>query len=85
MMGVSAGREGLVFLLGNNALNAADPHPRTYFAVQRHHPDHQRWLEVGRFATKEIAQVTLNALVAHGHGEAEDFRVKKVTVPEGRA
>jgi hypothetical protein len=84
-MGVSAGREGLVFLLGNNALNAADPHPRTYFAIQRHHPDHQRWLEVGRFATKQIAQVTLDALVAHGHGDAEEFRVKKVTPPDGSA
>jgi hypothetical protein len=84
-MGVSAGREGLVFLLGNNALNAADPHPRTYFAIQRHHPDHQRWLEVGRFATKQIAQVTLEALVAHGHGDAADFRVKKVTLPDGSA
>jgi hypothetical protein len=84
-MGVSAGREGLVFLLGNNALNAADPHPRTYFAVQRHHPDQQRWLEVGRFATKRIAQVTLEALVAHGHGDAGDFRVRKVTLPEGNA
>ena len=84
-MGVSAGREGLVFLLGNNALNAADPYPRTYFAIQRHHPDHQRWLEVGRFATRQIAQVTLDALVAHGHGDAGDFRVKKVTLPEGRA
>lgn len=84
-MGVSGGREGLVFLLGNNALNAADPYPRTYFAIQRHHPDHQRWLEVGRFATKQIAQVTLDALVADGHGDAGDFRVKKVTLPEGRA
>jgi len=84
-MGVSPGREGLVFLLGNNALNAADPYPRTYFAIQRHHPDHERWLEVGRFATKQIAQVTLDALVAHGHGDPGDFRVKKVTLPEGRA
>ena len=74
-----------MFLLGNNAINAADPHPRTYFAVQRHHPDGQRWLEVGRFATKQIAQLTLDALVAHGHGDAEAFRVKKVTSPAGRA
>jgi len=57
-MGVSPGNEGLVFLLGNNAINAADPHLRTYFALQRHHPDRQRWLEVGRFATKQIAQIT---------------------------
>jgi hypothetical protein len=84
-MGVSTGDEGLVFLLGNNALKAADPHPRTYFAVQRRRPDGQRWLEVGRFATKQIAQLTLEALVAHGHGEERDFRVKKVTLPEGRA
>lgn len=84
-MGVSPGNEGLVFLLGNNAINAADPHPRTYFAVQRHHPDGQRWLEVGRFANKQIAQLTLDALVAHGHGDAEAFRVKKVTLPAGRA
>jgi hypothetical protein len=84
-MGVSPGSEGLVFLLGNNAIKAADPHPRTYFAVQRHHPDGQRWLEVGRFATKQIAQLTLDALVAHGHGDADAFRVKKVTLPEGRA
>lgn len=84
-MGVSTGNEGLVFLLGNNAINEADPHPRTYFSVQRHHPDGQRWLEVGRFATRQIAQVTLDALVAHGQGEARDFRVKRVTLPEGRA
>jgi hypothetical protein len=84
-MGVSTGNEGLVFLLRNNAINAADPHPRTYFAVLPHHPDGKRWLEVGRFATKQIAQVTLEALVAHGRGEAEEFRVKKVTLPEGRA
>lgn len=84
-MGVSTGNEGLVFLLGNHALHTADPHPRTYFSVQRHHPDRLRWLEVGRFATKHIAQLTLEALVAHGHGDAGDFRVKKVTLPEGRA
>ena len=44
-----------------------------------------RGLEVGRFATKQIAQLTLDALVAHGHGDAEEFRVKKITLPAGRA
>lgn len=84
-MGVSTGNEGLVFYLGNNAIQAADPTRRRYFALQRRHPDGDRWLEVGKFATKPIAKVTLDALVAHGHGDERDFRIERVTLPEGRA
>lgn len=74
----------LLFHLADKALHEAGSNG-SYWAVQRHHPDGHRWLEVGRFATKKIAQVTLEALVAHGQGNAGDFRVKRVSLPEGSA
>jgi hypothetical protein len=80
----SSGTDGLLFVLVDTATGTADAHAQTYFSVLRHHPDGQRWLEVGRFATKEIAQLTLDALVGHGQGDAPDFRVKRVTLPDRR-
>jgi hypothetical protein len=76
----SGGNQDLLFLLGDRALRSTD-RVAQYFALQRRHPDGARWLEVGRFPTKEIAHVALDALVAHGHGQERDFHVKRVSLP----
>ena len=78
----AGGNQDLLFYLGMRALKSADP-GLTYWSLQRHHPDGRRWIEVGRFPSKPIAQMALEAFVAHGQGEADDFRVKRVTLPPG--
>jgi len=80
-MGIGAGNQYLLFHLGDRALLAAD-RTRTYYALQRRHPDGDRWLDVGHFGTHPIAKLALDAFVAHGQGEKEDFRVKKVTISQ---
>ena len=79
-MATAGGNQDLLFVLGNKALREADL-GTTYWALQRHHPDGKRWIEVGRFATRKIAKIALDAFVAHGQGEPEDFRVRKVSIP----
>ena len=81
-MATSGENQDLLFYLGANAQRAADP-GRKYWSLQRHHPDGHRWIEVGRFPTKSVAKMVLQAFVGHGQGEADDFRVKKVTFPNG--
>jgi hypothetical protein len=67
----------LLLVLADKALRTVDPGV-SYWALQRHHPDGRRWIEVGRFATEDIAELALDAFVAHGQGEREDFRVEHV-------
>jgi len=55
---------------------------REHWSLQHRHADGKRWLDVGKFPTKEIAKTTLLALVAHGHGVEQDFRVERVTISE---
>ena len=76
----SPGNQDLLFYLGMKALRSVDPGV-TYWALQRHHPDGRRWIEVGRFPSRPIAKMALEAFVAHGQGETGDFRVKRVTIP----
>jgi hypothetical protein len=75
------GQQALLFALGQNALetsrnNRVDVH----WSLQRHHPDGKRWLEVGRFPSKDLAEISRNALMAHGHGKKSEFRIKKVRI-----
>jgi len=78
-MATGGGNQDLLFYLGNRALQNVDP-GLTYWSLQRHHPDGHRWVEVGRFPSKPVARMALDAFVSHGQGEAEDFRVKKMTL-----
>jgi hypothetical protein len=80
-MATAGGNQDLLFVLGNEALRSVDG-LTTHWAVQRRHPDGRRWLEVGRFPHKDVARVAMEALVANGHGEDHEFRVKKVTRTE---
>ena len=78
--GPGGGNLDLLFHLADRALRSVDP-GFTYWSLQRHHPDGRRWLEVGRFPSRPIAKMALEAFVAHGQGEPEDFRVMMVTLP----
>jgi hypothetical protein len=78
------GNQYLLFYLGDKALLAAD-RTQTYYALQRRHPDGDRWLDVGHFGTRDIAKLALDAFVTHGQGETDDFRVKKITISRAPA
>lgn len=77
-MATSGGNQDLLFLLGGRALRSVDD-VAVYWSLQRHHPDHQRWLEVGHFPDRKLAKLALEAFVAHGQGDQADFRVKRVS------
>ena len=72
------GNLDLLVFLHNRAQEETDP-GSAHWSLQRHHPDGRRWLEVGRFGDREIARMALDAFVGAGHGDPDDFRVKKVT------
>jgi hypothetical protein len=77
-MAVGGGQNfDLLLILGMKALRETHL-GATYWALQRRHPDGRRWIEIGRFATKEIGHLALDAFVAAGHGDTEDFRVEKI-------
>ena len=84
-MGTPSGQQPLLFALGVNAVQKArKAEPETHWSLQRRHPDGERWLEVGRFPSKEVAALALEALVAKDHGDSEDFRIRKVRIePHG--
>jgi hypothetical protein len=76
-MSTMGGREtGFAALL----LQQAGGADGTHWSLQHRDPGRDRWLEVGRFRSKEVARTTLDALVAKGHGAKGDFRVRKVSI-----
>jgi hypothetical protein len=83
-MGAIAGggpNQALLLALGDSAIrHAAGSAGSVHWSLQRHDPDRDRWLEVGRFPSKEVATMSMHALVAHDHGRRKDFRIKKVTI-----
>lgn len=83
-MGVGAAgqNQALVFALADSAARQmAGSAGNVHWSLQRHDPDRDRWLEVGRFPSKEVATMSMHALVAHDHGRRKDFRIRKVTIP----
>ena len=83
-MGVGAAgqNQGLLFALADSAARQmAGSAGSVHWSLQRHDPERDRWLEVGRFPSKEVATMSMHALVAHDHGRRKDFRIKKVTIP----
>lgn len=74
------GNESLFITLLDTAIRNVDG-TSTYFSLEHRHPDGERWLEVGRFPSRKVAQMALDAFVAHGHGAKDEFRVKEVVVP----
>ena len=75
----SSGNQDLLFVLGISALASVDG-MTSYHAVERRHPDGERWVEVGRFATKEDATAALDTIVAGKHAEADELRVHHVRI-----
>jgi hypothetical protein len=73
--------QALLLALGDSAMRHAGGSGSTHWSLQRHDPDRDRWLEVGRFPSKQVAAMSMHALVAHDHGRRKDFRIKKVTIP----
>ena len=49
--------------------------------LQHRHPDGDRWLVIGHFPTKDLAQEAAKAFVASDYGPAEDFRVQRSKAP----
>ena len=81
-MGALGGNEDLLFHLAfNNAIPAAD-RPSSYVALQRRHPDGERWVEVARFLTNADAEAALASVIEVGHANADELRVRRVNLPE---
>jgi len=51
------------------------------WTLQHRHPDGDRWLVIGHFPTKDLAQEAAKAFVAADYGPAEDFRVQRSKAP----
>jgi hypothetical protein len=79
--GGAGANQALLLALGDSAMRHAGASGSTHWSLQRHDPDRDRWLEVGRFPSKQIASMSMHALIAHDHGSAKDFRIKKVSIP----
>jgi hypothetical protein len=84
-MGANAGPQGsqpLLFALGESAMrHSMGAAGSVHWSLQRHDPDRDRWLEVGRFPSKDVASISMHALIAHDHGRRKDFRIRMVTIP----
>jgi hypothetical protein len=83
-MGALGGNEDLLLHLAfNNALPAAGTgRPASYVALQRRHPDGERWVEVAAFLTKADAEAALARAAEGGHAEAGELRVHRVNLPQ---
>jgi hypothetical protein len=79
--GAVGGNQTLVFALADSAARHTGSEGSVHWSLQRHDPDRDRWLEVGRFPSRDVATMSMHALVAHDHGRRKDFRIKKVTIP----
>jgi hypothetical protein len=78
----AVGNQALLFALADSGVRQLSASAgSTHWSLQRNDPDRDRWLEVGRFPSRDVATMTMHALVAHDHGQRKDFRVKKVTTP----
>ena len=75
-----SGNQPLLMALGDSAMGHATTAGSVHWSLQHHDPNRDRWLEVGRFPSKEVATISMRALVAHGHGGAKDFRIRKVRI-----
>ncbi len=74
---------GNQYTLAALATTASHAVPRSgNFALQHRHPDGRHWLEIGRFATRHLAKETMAAFVAADYGPKEDFRVRKLDLPD---
>ena len=82
-VGASGQNQGLLFALADSAARqmAAGAAGSVHWSLQRHDPDRDWWLEVGRFPGKDVASMSMHALIAHDHGRRKDFRIRKVTIP----
>ena len=58
------GNESLFITLLDTAIRNVDG-TSTYFSLEHRHPDGEQWLEVGRFPSRKVAQMALDAFVAH--------------------
>jgi hypothetical protein len=79
--GGGGGNQALVFALADSGARHMGAAGSVHWSLQRHDPDGDRWLEVGRFPSKEVATMSMHALVAHDHGRRKDFRIRKVSLP----
>ena len=75
--GPNAPRLAALATANEPAFAAGDPG----WTLQHRHPDGDKWLVIGRFPTKRLAQEAAKAFVAAGHGPDEDFRVQRAKAP----
>jgi hypothetical protein len=70
-----AGNQYTLATLATTASNVLPgPGPWT---LQHRHPDGDKWLVIGHFPTKRLAEEAAKALVAADYCPAEDFRVRR--------
>ena len=67
----------LWLFLHNQALRSTAAQT-TYYEIQRRHADGKRWVEVGRFPSRAVAKMSLEAILTHAGGDARHFRIKRV-------
>ena len=51
------------------------------WTLQHRHPDGDKWLVIGHFPTKALANEAAKAFVSAEYGPAEDFRVQRLRAP----
>ena len=74
---------GNQYTLAALATTASHSVPRSgRWSLQHRHPDGRHWLEIGRFATRQLAKETMSAFVGADYGPQEDFRVRRVDLPD---
>ncbi len=79
-MGAGGGNQYTLAAIATTASHSV-PTDTGGWSLQHRHPDGRHWLELGRFATKQLAQETAKAFIAADYGPGEDFRVRKVRFP----
>ncbi len=79
-VGASGQNQALLFALGDSAIRSARADGSVHWSLQHRDPERDAWVEVGRFPSKQVAAMSLDALVANGHGPKSRFRIRKVTI-----
>ena len=80
-LALSDGNQELLFVLGVAALTSVEG-VQSYVALERRHPDGERWVEIARFLTNADARAALAHVVEGGHADPSEVRVHRVHLPQ---
>ena len=78
-VGASGQNQGLLFALADSAARqmAAGAAGSVHWSLQRHDPDRDRWLEVGRFPGKDVASMIRAVDLHPGDGDRAIERMRE--------